>query len=78
MDTAQSPFGFRKPIRIYPNLIRGSDTSLSRSDIGASGKTNAPNDQAEEPYPKVAMLVSGPRDNPGIGTSRLRDEPGSL
>lgn len=58
----RSPFGFRKPIRIYPNLVRSSDTPLSRSDIDASGKTTAPNDQAEEPYPKVLWLVSGPRD----------------
>lgn len=50
--TTRSPFGFRKPTRIYPNLVRSSDTPLSRSDIDASGKTIAPDDQAEEPLPE--------------------------
>jgi len=76
--TTRSPFGFRKPIRIYPNLVRSSDTPLSRSDIDASGKTTASNDQAEEPYPKVVLLFLVPEMFLGIWTSRLRDEPDSL
>lgn len=66
-------------MRIYPNLVRSSDTPLSRSDIDASGITIAPDDQAEEPLPEgklCSYLV--PEMFLGICASRLRDEPDSL
>jgi hypothetical protein len=78
MRSVRSPFGFRKPIRIYPNPIRGSDTPLSRVDIGAPGKRLHQTIRRKSGNPKVADSVLIPNMFVGICTSRLRDEPDSL